>query len=218
MYIGYKKAIGIPDHKPVIVRIIIPNDALHNILRTKNNRDILFAKHRCSKCLVSGIVDPITNIKYNRAVSFYQPVGKTPVYYNVGEMSEPDGYEWNEDKVCAEGIHFFVSYIRACCYKNPTFDVDFQIWFDNGGYKYRGEMSSVNGVKKLNGLFLEYNIRGEIVKQLQVNNNYVSSHFTIYLWKDLNRNKRIADKKTCKLNNPTHVTDIIPELSEFIKV
>lgn len=219
MYTGFKKAVGLPGHNPVIVTITIPHDATHNILRSRNNRDILFAKHRCDKCLVTDIMDPVTNIKYDTAVSFYQPTGKKPLYYRRGEIVKSDGYEWDDNKICAEGIHFFVSYIRACCYKNPTFDVDFQVWFDNGKYKYRAEMIEYeNKVKKLNGLFLEYNYRGEIIKQFQDQENMIKSHVTLYFWKDLDRNRRTADKKTCKLNNPTHVTVIIPELSEFIKV
>jgi len=81
-------------------------------IRGQNNEDRegivnkRFAKMRCSEALVKRIYDIRDEwIEYDKARSCHD----YDFVYRVGQIITPDSYDENPNKVCANGIHYFLS-------------------------------------------------------------------------------------------------------------
>jgi len=173
--LGFKKALTIVDHKPVIITLSIPPNARTNINRKLNMLDQMFAKHRCDCCLVTEIVDQETGEKHFKAMSISPPSGAKPIIYTVGKMIIADRYDTADWNICSHGIHFFMSFARALTYRAPFRDNRFQVWYDSGGMRFYGETFG----EVFHGLFIEYNPNGTIAKELMVRRNIIQHCYTL---------------------------------------
>lgn len=178
MFVGYKKALSIPDRVPVIITLEIPMSSRNNIYRKINIRDREFAKHRCEAAWVKKIRDPVSGKEFHSAVSMAAPKDTTPLVYHVGRFVKSDRYDCMEGRVCGSGIHFFLSYTRALYYRAPFSDNCFQVWHDNGGMRYYAEMNR----NAFNGLFVEYDKEGKVIKEFRIQNNVIRTAW-VYQWK-----------------------------------
>lgn len=183
--VGYKKALSLPGRKHVIVTLSIPPEARTNVNRRTNVSDRMFAKHRCDRCVVTGIMDPVSGETYPRAISITPPRGARPFIYSVGVALYAQRYDPADWNICSHGIHFFLSYVRALTYQSPFQNDMFQVWYDHGGLRYYGETVG----KRFHGLFIEYDHEGRVKKELTVRNDVVQSFWT-YEWDNLIRRGR----------------------------
>jgi hypothetical protein len=175
--IGYKKALSLPDRRPVVITLSIPPEAMTNVNRKTGILDRMFAKHRCDRCYITSIRDVETGEVYPRAISITPPRGTRPVVYYAGRIMFADRYDPVESNVCSHGIHFFLSYVRALAYKCPFRENCFQVWYDNGGVRYYGETFG----KIFHGVFIEYDREGRILREAVVRHNLIQSCW-IYDW------------------------------------
>lgn len=99
-FIGWKKCKFINRNYPYIVKLEIPADAKRSSSTGK--------KCRCSKAKVleiQNIDGTITEVDHVSSISR----SYDGVYYQMGEIVEPDSFDeefWNE---CSHGIHFFMN-------------------------------------------------------------------------------------------------------------
>ena len=125
--IGYKIAKN--DITRVIVTLEIPKDAQTNMGRSS----VAFpatAKYRASKAKVLAITGA-QGAAYATATSFNYD--KKSITYTVGEMIEESSYNPDPEKVCAEGIHFFLTRRVAELYGLEKVNNGlYQSWHDNG--------------------------------------------------------------------------------------
>jgi hypothetical protein len=140
---------------------------------------MMMAKHRCERCYVGEMMNLSTMAPCLEAESFNPPSGTPKIVYRTGEVVKADSYDEDESKVCSGGIHFFLSMDRAITYKSPFYNRLFRVWFDNGMPRY---MAHVTDSKQFNGLFVEYNREGRIVREMDVKRNFVSKYME-YEWK-----------------------------------
>ena len=121
-FTAYKSADG------SVVTLEIPVGSLTNINR-KDVVDPNRAEFRCSKALVLEIRDKDTNETAN---SISSDVDKT-FQYIVDETVEPrEKYDLDPDKVCASGIHFFLTQVAAYDYDRIIENGLYQDWYPNG--------------------------------------------------------------------------------------
>lgn len=201
MIVGYKKALAKLRSVSVIVTIGIPEDGLHNINRKVNNKDPSFAKHRCDKCIVLDIFDPITGRVYQEAVSIYQPGGAKPLLYVKGEVVRSE-YDPDENKVCSKGIHFFLSLTRARLYGSPFMNETFRSWYDNGNLKF---LADVTREHVFSGTFTKYDSEtGLPLKEYKVYNNTI-----------LNCKMGVMNR-TVNFRYNIKIHDLIPELRNYV--
>ena len=182
-HIGYKKC---RDGRTAALKIL----GIHN----EDRRDIVdkqFAKMRCSRAQVIEIYnmhDP--SIKYEEAFGIYDKTFK----YTVGEVVEPvDEFDEDLDKVCASGIHYFLTeepayywkyepkndlykswhengqmYCR-CTYENGEIDGLCEIWYSNGQMHER--YTYENG--ELDGLFESWYSNGQMYQRHEYENGEI---------------------------------------------
>lgn len=174
----YKKAVG-PNGEHLLVKMYVEKNTQHNIYRKENNINPIMAKHRCKTAFVGWISNIATGEDYLYAESFTNPPGTPPVKYEVGKMVTVKDYDENENKICASGIHFFLSRTRAVMYKDPFQGNFFKVWYDNGAPRYHAEIVD-NRV--FDGMFYHYNREGRLVREIEIKKNYVIKS-TMYLWK-----------------------------------
>jgi len=208
MIIGYKKAIVPELNLPVVITIEIPVHAKHNIYRKTNLATGCqsYAKFRCNCCLVLEIKHTDTGAKFSRAISLRE---SSPLEYVVGRLVIAKDYEEDPEVICGGGIHFFLSFYRARMYKAPILDHHFQMWFDNGITKYYGETVG----NAIHGSFIEYNSKGQIVRQFQVMNNHVAKA-TVCSWLFTNKkNEGLFEEIHYRPN--TMIWDVIPCLKKI---
>jgi hypothetical protein len=220
MFVGYKKALSIPDRVPVIVTLEIPLSSRNNIYRKNSIRDREFAKHRCESAWVKRIRDPITGKDYQGAISMAAPKDVAPLMYYVGRFVKSDSYDSMESRVCGSGIHFFLSYTRALYYRAPFSVNCFQVWHDNGGMRYYGETTR----NVFNGLFVEYDREGKVIKEFRIENNVIRTAW-IYQWNtvlsyDLMKNfvgKPVLQHKKLRetFYDMQSIYDVIPFLKSY---
>jgi hypothetical protein len=207
MIIGYKKAFVPEINLSVIVTLELPMYARHNIFRKTNNAEKSYGKYRCSCCMVLEIRHAESGSKFPRAVSLYD---KHKLEYIVGRMVICPDYDEDEEAICSYGIHFFLSYYRAKLYKSPFHENHFQMWFDNGITRYYGEAIG----KCIHGMFLEYDSKGRITRQFNVENNIVVSA-TICSWNLTHRHPQGLFEKIQYRRNPM-IWDVVPVLRKLI--
>ena len=200
MIIGYKKALTTKKSIPVIVTLGIPENGKHNIKRKLNNKDPMFAKHRCDKCIVLDIFDPVTGRIYQEATSNYLPDGAKPLRYVKGEIVRSE-YDPDENKVCSKGIHFFLSLVRARLYASPFVHDTFRCWHDNGNLKFMADVTRDN---VFSGSFIEYDDEtGNPVREFKVYNNTVMNC------------RLVLKERFVNFYSNTKIQDIFPELSKY---
>lgn len=162
-FIGYKK--GWDNH---LIILEIPLTAKHNMGRG-DIKDKRFAKHRCSEAFVKDIINLTTGESANDAYSIYK--GNHFIYYK-GRKVEPDMFEENIDKVCAEGIHFFLDRQRAELYDADIKNGERKEWHENGhlavkafykNYKLEGEYKEwyENGHLTVKAFYKDGKLEGE---------------------------------------------------------
>ena len=96
-FIGWKVCINENTINPVLVKLMIPEDAE----RTSSYGE---RKCRCSKAYVVGMYDLNgTPSKVTKAFARY-----TNMIYEVGKWVEPDSYNPNREITYTHGIHFFM--------------------------------------------------------------------------------------------------------------
>lgn len=206
MVIGYKKALVPELNLPVIVTIKIPSNAKHNLLRAFNNKEQAYAKYRCSYCHVVEISDPNTGRKYYRAVSMNE---QEKVEYKVGHLTIAGRYDDNPEALCTSGIHFFLSYYRAKMYRAPFADSHFQMWFDNGTTRYYAETIG----RMFHGMFLEYDSKGQLVKQYRIEKNIIMQATTCS-WKN-NGTSQKPMFEDVKFRPNTSIWNVVPVLRKL---
>ena len=187
-------------------------------MRMVGNRDINMAKHRCEYCFVANIVYLDTGEPCLEAESFNCPVGTPKAIYHVGKMVKARRYDTNENKICSEGIHFFLSKERAILYKTPFHNRLFRVWFDNGLPRY---MAQTDDYHRFNGLFVEYDREGKVSREISEIRDVVT-RVVQYTWKPL-LVKRTPPKTLEKMFRETvdtprnlKIQDVVPGLKAFL--
>ena len=96
-FVGWKICTNGEIFNPVLVKLIIPEDAE----RTSGYGE---RKCRCSKAYVEGMYNLNgTPSEATSAIARY-----TDMVYEVGKWVEPDFYDSDREQVCTHGIHFFM--------------------------------------------------------------------------------------------------------------
>ena len=149
--IGYKVAKH--GDTRVIVTLEIPEDAQTNMGRSSVAvRET--ATYRANKAKVLAIEDD-SGASYASAASF--SYNKKSLTYKVGEMIEEPSFNPDPEKVCAEGIHYFLSRRVAELYSLPVENGLYQSWHENG-QKWE-EAHYVDG--KHHGLYQSWHPNGQ---------------------------------------------------------
>lgn len=129
--------------KRVLITLEIPEDALTNMER----KSVAFretAKYRANKALVTRIEDADGNTYESAKTRMFHDKTLT---YEVGKMVEEPSYNKDLEKVCAEGIHFFLNRRVAELYGRIYIENGlFESWHDNG--QKESELLYVNGEKQ----------------------------------------------------------------------
>lgn len=166
--IGYKIAKN--GDTRVVVTLEIPDDAQTNIGRSSVAMKET-AKYRTNKAKVLEISD-CDGKQYTIAFSFNY-VFKTLTYI-VGQVLEDVYYDPDPEKVCAAGIHFFLSRTRAELYGYKYVQNGlFQSWYDNGQKEF--EVTYKDG--KYHGHFQKWNMNGQLI----VKSEYVNGVKQVYM-------------------------------------
>ena len=222
MFLGYKKALSVPDNIPVIVTLEIPFSVRNNIYRMGNVRDREFAKHRCEAAWVREIKDPKTGKEFARAKSMSNPKDVDKLTYHLGRFVKSDKYDPVENRICSSGIHFYLSYVRALHHKSPFSDSCFQVWHDNGTVRFYAETYRKNKeVSVFHGVFVEYDSEGKVVREFRIKNDIVTAAW-FYNWKtvlvyDAVRNfngtptKKYQVIRDCTVEN-RDIYEVVPQL------
>jgi hypothetical protein len=157
----------------VIVTLEIPSDALTNESRASVVvRET--AKHRTNKAKVLAIED-LEGKRYDTATSC--GYNNKRVVYTMGEWIEEPSYDRDPEKVCAEGIHYFLARRVAELYRLDWIQNGlFQEWHENG--RKSREVTFVDG--KMHGTYQEWHENG----QKQAEGTYVEGkvHGTYQEW------------------------------------
>ena len=101
-YIGYKKAWH--NSKPVIVKLLIPEDALRSSATSR--------KCRASKAEVLDITSIDKKEHFQEVISSYDK----NFVYKVGKTVEVENFDRNRWDECSTGIHHFITYGEAVNY------------------------------------------------------------------------------------------------------
>ena len=101
-YIGYKKAWH--NSKPVIVKLLIPEDALRSSATSR--------KCRASKAEVLDITSIDKKEHFQEVISSYDK----NFVYKVGKTVEVENFDRNRWNECSTGIHHFITYGEAVNY------------------------------------------------------------------------------------------------------
>jgi antitoxin component YwqK of YwqJK toxin-antitoxin module len=141
--IGYK--IGMNGTTRVLITLEIPEDA-----KTNMNRPFIVVKesanYRANKVKVLAIEDDSGTL-YATATSLNY---KKCITYKVGETIEEPSYNPDPEKVCAEGIHYFLTRHVAELFNLEKVENGlYQSWYEDG--QKHVEATCVDG--KLNGLY-----------------------------------------------------------------
>lgn len=145
-HFGYKKCGN------YIVKLLIPGYAVTNEYRSSVH-NILRAKHRTNIAIVSDIIheNGFNNPRY--VVSTFH---KKWIKYEIGKVIEIRDFDYNLNKICAPGIHYFLNFDQA---KN----------YDGSRYSYSGN--------KTDGLVFFYDGNGKNVYTIQFRNGYPQKTF-----------------------------------------
>ncbi len=149
--LAYKSARN--GRRRVVVTLEIPEDATTNLNRS-NIAVKQTAKHRTNKAKVIKIEDN-NGRTYTTAESFHFSTKR--LIYNVGAIVEEPAFDPDLEKVCAEGIHFFLDYNRAVKYGLNFANGLNQVWYENGQLWY--ESNTLDN--KTEGLFRQWGPSGE---------------------------------------------------------
>ena len=189
--LGYKVAKSFD--KRVVITLEIPEDAITNVKRT-NIVHAETAKYRTNKAKVIKIED-IDGKTYEEAVSFQYYNGT--LTYNLKQGIRCPDFDMNLEKVCSNGIHFFLSKQMAETYNLGRIENGVGTsWHDNGneyiqityvnglatacdewyenGTKYR-EYRYLNG--KLNGVQRSWYEDGKKQTEYTYENDVEHGHF-----------------------------------------
>lgn len=103
-FIGWKKAINPEDHRALLVKLLIPDDARRSSATT--------SKCRCDKAQVLEITDLDGNA-FEKAYSKHDK----GFVYKIGETVKVKDFCTDRFDECAAGIHFFVDREAAVMYR-----------------------------------------------------------------------------------------------------
>ena len=169
--IGYK--IATHGTTRVVITLEIPEDAQTNMSRSSVAvRET--AKHRTNKAKVLAIEDA-SGVSYTSATSsnYY----KKPLTYTVGETIEEHSYDADPEKVCAGGIHYFLSRRVAELYGlEKVANGLYQSWHDNGQKEM--EVTYVDG--KRHGLYQTWHFNGQ--KEIEMTHLDGECHWHYQHW------------------------------------
>ena len=132
---GYKIAKN--GEKRVLVTLTIPDGTLSNMWRN-GVKDRVYAKYRCQQAYVESIEDDTGRTYEHAFPSVY--LGDNFVYRRGTIASVPLESFDSGDKVCSNGIHYFLSRERALNYDLHVGDVSeglYREWDDHGGETFR---------------------------------------------------------------------------------
>jgi hypothetical protein len=81
-----------------------------------------WAKFRCNRVVVVAMFDLVDKLKVYSIYHWNENIGIV-TNYRVGEFVDPDSFDMDLDKVCASGIHYFLtpeaaksySFVNGCC-------------------------------------------------------------------------------------------------------
>jgi len=102
---------------------------MHKMDDTKDNEsrigvvDARYAKFRANKLLVLKIYDSLhckfVDAHFHRAQFFTKYIFNRDtaiIEYKVGQIAIPNGFDEDENEICAKGIHYFNTLFGAFCY------------------------------------------------------------------------------------------------------
>ena len=178
-HIGYKKC---QDGRIVVLEIL----GEHNENRA-GIVDERFAKMRCSMARVSDIYNMHNpELEYEEAFGIYDKTFR----YTLGEVLEPvNEFDENLGKVCASGIHYFLTKEPAYYWKYKPFYGLFKSWHSNGQMHARCTYKN----RKEDGLYEVWNSNGQMTNRYFCKNGEYDG-----LYKEWNLNGRIWKRCTYK--------------------
>lgn len=203
---------------PALITLFVDKNAQHNIMRVRANRDMLMAKHRCERCYVTEIINLRTGAPCLEAESFNTPEGKAAITYRTGESVRAERYDPDENKICSDGIHFFLSMDRAITYKSPFYNHLFRVWFDNGLPRYIGQVDKLN---RFQGIFAEYDREGRIVQEISLTKD-IPIKAVQYRWKPLlvqrspPKTLQKMIREVVHIHPRTTLEDLVPGVKPFL--
>lgn len=203
---------------PALITLCVDKNAQHNMMRVKYNRDMMMAKHRCERCYVTKIVNLRTGAPCLEAESFNAPEGKAKVTYRPGESVRAESYDPDENKICSDGIHFFLSMDRAITYKTPFYNHLFRVWFDNGLPRYIGQIDRQN---LFQGVFVEYDREGRIIQEIHLHKDSPTKAVQ-YVWKPLlvqrspPKTLQKMIREIVHIHSQTTLEDLVPGIKPFL--
>jgi hypothetical protein len=108
----------------------ITNESRSNVSYNGDNK--LYAKYRANKLLVKKIIN-----KYNITICRTKIISNYydfKIEYEIEEIVYPNCYDFNFEKVCSFGIHYFLNLKRAFYYNLELRNMsgEYFDWYDNG--------------------------------------------------------------------------------------
>ena len=182
-HIGYKKCQG---GRIVVLEILGKNNEEREGIVDKR-----FAEMRCSKARVIRIYDMHDpSIEFEEAFGLYNKLFR----YAVGETVEPkEPFCEDLNKVCEEGIHYFLREEPAYFWDHRPDNGMYEIWHENGQMLMRCTCRNGKG----NGLYEEWHENGQIKQRCTFKNGKIDG--LIELW---HNNGQMC--KRCTFKNGTY--------------
>jgi hypothetical protein len=132
----FKKCIAMDNNHECIVMLEKPSFGFVSNESRKRVINYNIAKFRCNGLKVVLIFDLVDKIKLH-AIDHENIQTSMITCYKVGSFVSPDGFDPDLDKVCAKGIHYFLSPEAAKSYDlNSGFCIINYIHFDENGCQY----------------------------------------------------------------------------------
>lgn len=169
-HVGYKKCC---DDRIVKLEILGENNEGRSGIVDRK-----YAKFRCEQVLVLDIYHSETKEKFQSATTYYDKYFE----YTLLSVAKPHNYDTNIDKVCGEGIHYYLSEeaaihhnIYMSCVVFET-DTQFTSYNDNGGIS--AEYNMLNG--EIHGEYKSYYHNGQMCAKKMYVNGKLHGYFKRY--------------------------------------
>jgi antitoxin component YwqK of YwqJK toxin-antitoxin module len=135
----------------------ITNENRNNI---PNEQCRQFAKYRGNKFLVKDIFHKFNSTK--KISSILSSNFENTLEYEIGKVIIPDNFDTNLEKVCSNGIHYFLKLECAYYYSlQKTLNGEYLEWYENG-QQYK---KCIYTDDKINGEYLEWYENGQQYKK-----------------------------------------------------
>lgn len=181
---GYKSG---GEHNEYLITLDIDLNESNTNLARDGVADKNTAKFRCKKAYIVSIIHKDTNEAVDSVRSYHD----YSFIYKVGSFIEEPSYDSDVNKVCSNGIHFFLSKERALLYGffPSRYITIIRKWFDNGQLQYECEYK--NGKKE--GLYKSWHYNGKLRVECEYKNDVLEGPYKIW-----HENGQLYEEGECK--------------------